>query len=164
MFEHHTVISSLDQKCEPHASLNEKGDNQYLKDSWLSAQQNLLNTRQTNSKPTVIYITVNKVVCLSVSNYIKNAPRAQCVICHAVKIDILAAELIYGCSHLIVQFLIKLTLLGFVPAPESTETIRERQMDRHRYTQVDWNRCWKTRSGHAGPVKLCLEATWLMPF
>lgn len=100
----------------------------------------------------------------SVSNYIKNAPHAQCVICHAVKIDILAAELIYGCSHLIVQLLIKLTLLGFVPAPESTETIRERQTDRHRNTQVDWNRCWETRSGHAGPVKLCLEATWLMPF
>lgn len=40
--------------------------------------------------------------------------------------NLLAAELIYGSSHLIVQILIKLTLLGFVPAPESTETIRKR--------------------------------------
>lgn len=45
--------------------------------------------------------------------------------------DLLAAELIYGSSHLIVQLLIKLTLLRFVPAPENTETISKRQTDRH---------------------------------
>lgn len=34
--------------------------------------------------------------------------------------DVLAAELIYGSGHLIVQLLVKLTFLGFVPAEEST--------------------------------------------
>lgn len=45
--------------------------------------------------------------------------------------DLLAAEVIYGGIHLIVQLLIKLALLGFDPAPESTETIRKRQTHRH---------------------------------
>lgn len=40
---------------------------------------------------------------------------------------LLAAELIYGGSHLVVKLFVKLTLLGFVPAPEMAETIRRRQ-------------------------------------
>lgn len=41
--------------------------------------------------------------------------------------DVLAAELIYGGGHLIMQLLIKLTFLRFVPAVE--RTIRKRQTD-----------------------------------
>lgn len=43
--------------------------------------------------------------------------------------DLLAAEFIDGSSHLIVQLLIKFTLLGFISATENPETIKIR-MDR----------------------------------
>ena len=59
---------------------------------------------------------------------------------NAVEVDLLAAEFIDGSSHLVVQLLVELALLGFVPAAESTETIRKRRTDGHR----------ETRSGHAG--------------
>lgn len=68
----------------------------------------------------------------------------QCTRCH----DLLVAELIYGSGHLIVQLLIKPALLGFVPAPQSPEVIRKKQT--HSDTLTHWNRCWETRSCHAG--------------
>lgn len=39
--------------------------------------------------------------------------------------DLLAAELIDGCRHLIVQLLIKFALLGFIPTTEHAETIKK---------------------------------------
>lgn len=40
--------------------------------------------------------------------------------------DLLAAELIDGCRHLIVQLLIKFALLGFIPTTEHAETMKSK--------------------------------------
>lgn len=40
------------------------------------------------------------------------------------QMDLLAAELIDGCRHLIVQLLIKFALLRFIPTTDQAETIK----------------------------------------